>query len=206
MNDPDKKTQMEAYMKNRFSFFGVPSPERKTILREALTSLKAKTSYLEAAESCYQQEEREFHYLGMELLFRSRSSWGPEVYDTLLSFVTRHSWWDTVDSIASNSFGAYFKKYPEKVQEFVPELIESPNMWLRRTSLLYQLKYKEDVNTTLLEQAIENMYHEKEFFIKKAIGWALRQYAKFNSLWVKEIVEKYPLQNLSRKEALKYVD
>jgi 3-methyladenine DNA glycosylase AlkD len=204
--NPEKKPQMEAYIKNKFVFFGVSSPERKIILKEAMSNLEGKAQLLDAAEACYEQDEREFHYLGMELLFRSRSIWKADVYDTLKSFVTRHSWWDTVDSLASNSFGAYFKMFPEMVENQVPELIASPHMWLRRTSLLYQLKYKNDVDTTMLEQAIKNMHHEQEFFIKKAIGWALRQYAKYNPDWVMELVDKYPLQNLSRKEALKHLD
>jgi hypothetical protein len=120
--NPEKKPQMEAYIKNKFVFFGVSSPERKIILKEAMSNLEGKAQLLDAAEACYEQDEREFHYLGMELLFRSRSIWKADVYDTLKSFVTRHSWWDTVDSLASNSFGAYFKMFPEMV-----ELSDQPN-------------------------------------------------------------------------------
>lgn len=88
----------------------------------------------------------------------------------------------------------------------VEEWIASENMWLQRLALLFQLKYKDEVDTQLLQYVINELLGSKEFFINKAIGWSLRQYSKFNPDWVVEFVAKTPLENLSKREALKIIN
>ena len=120
--------------------------------------------------------------------------------------ITHNSWWDTVDMIASHLIGAYFKKYPKKKHALILKWSKSEDMWIRRTSIIFQLKYKDETDTELLAQVIENNLGSKEFFINKAIGWALRTYSAIDPEWVEDFVENHPdLANLSKKEALRSI-
>ena len=124
----------------------------------------------------------------------------------MLEFIiTNKSWWDTVDFIASHLVGNYFKKYPDKIEEYINKWMLSKNIWLQRTALLFQLKYKVALNPVLLENIIKQFLYSKEFFINKAIGWILREYSKTNPQWVINFVKKYPLHNLSKREALRLI-
>lgn len=116
--------------------------------------------------------------------------------------VTHKSWWDTVDYISIKLMGAYFKKFPEQRELYVKKWLASENIWLQRSALLFQLKYKENLDTTILSNAINYLVGSKEFFINKAIGWVLREYSRTNPKWVVDFVEKTNLNSLSRREAL----
>ena len=101
--------------------------------------------------------------------------------------------------------GAYFKKYPEQREVSVKKWLNSNNIWLQRAALLFQLKYKENLDTVLLSSVINSLLGSKEFFINKAIGWILREYSKINPQWVMEFAGKTALSNLSQKEALRLI-
>jgi 3-methyladenine DNA glycosylase AlkD len=94
------------------------------------------------------------------------------------------SWWDSVDGIASDWLGPYFKLFPEQIVPVTSQWNKSKNMWLQRSSIMFQKAYKKDTDTTLLSRYILNCAHSKEFFIQKAIGWALREYSKTDPEWV----------------------
>ena len=117
--------------------------------------------------------------------------------------VTHKSWWDTVDYIANKLMGAYFREFPEKRHEYVRKWIASNNIWLQRSALLFQLKYKSDLDPELLGSTIRQLLGSKEFFINKAIGWVLREYSRTNPEWVKEFADMTELQPLSAREALR---
>ena len=106
--------------------------------------------------------------------------------------------------IASNLVGNLFQKYPHLIPAYVSKWEKSDNMWLVRTAIIFQLKYKNDTDFKLLKRVIERHLSSKEFFIQKAIGWALRQYAKFEPELVQEYVKRTDLKPLSRREALKH--
>ena len=120
--------------------------------------------------------------------------------------ITNKSWWDTVDLIATNLVGAYFKLFPEQIIPVTKKWMNSDNMWLQRTCLIFQLKYKEEIDTDLLTDYILQLKDTKEFFINKAIGWILREYTRKNPEWVIDFVNKYELSNLSKREALKLIN
>jgi len=117
--------------------------------------------------------------------------------------VTHKSWWDTIDFIAVKLMGAYFKMYPEEIEVYIEKWLKSNNIWLQRCALLFQLKYKEGLDTNLLKYVINSLLGSKEFFINKAIGWVLREYSRTNPKWVREFVDKTELNPLSRREALR---
>ena len=99
--------------------------------------------------------------------------------------------------------GSYFKKFPEQRAESVQKWLDSGNIWLQRCALLFQLKYKEEIDAKLLSHVIQSLLGSKEFFINKAIGWVLREYSRTNPTWVVSFVEVHTLHNLSKREALR---
>ena len=120
--------------------------------------------------------------------------------------ITTKSWWDTVDFIAYKICGAYFKKFPEDIPKYVDKWLDSGNMWLQRTAILFQLKYKEELDTEVLHYCISRLTGSKEFFINKAIGWILREYSRTNPVWVKNYVATHELAPLSAREAIRLMD
>jgi 3-methyladenine DNA glycosylase AlkD len=119
--------------------------------------------------------------------------------------ITNRSWWDTVDFIATECLGPYFKMYPKHILRITKQWNQSTNMWLQRSSLLFQKNYKKDTDTKLLSEYILNLTSSKEFFIQKAIGWMLREYGKTDAAWVVNFVNKNELAPLSKREAIKHL-
>jgi 3-methyladenine DNA glycosylase AlkD len=118
--------------------------------------------------------------------------------------ITTHSWWDTVDWLAK-LVGIHFKNYPQQQHEFCYKWIEGPDMWLQRTAIIHQLFYREETDEKLLFDLIKRKSGDKEFFIRKACGWALRQYSKTNPRAVIKFVNHQDLSPLTRKEALRLI-
>jgi 3-methyladenine DNA glycosylase AlkD len=119
--------------------------------------------------------------------------------------ILQKSWWDTVDFIAVNLVGAYFKVFPHKRNVITQKWMASNNIWLQRSCLLFQLKYKELLDTEFLANTISSLLGSQEFFINKAIGWVLREYSKTNQEWVIHFVSNTPLNSLSEREALRKI-
>lgn len=119
--------------------------------------------------------------------------------------IQQNSWWDSVDTIASRLAGEYFKKFPQQKEAIVLGWSNHENMWLNRTAILFQLSYKSETDEDLLFQVIKQHLHSGEFFIQKAIGWALRQYAYTQPESVKQFVAANELKPLSKREALKHL-
>jgi 3-methyladenine DNA glycosylase AlkD len=120
--------------------------------------------------------------------------------------ITTKSWWDTVDAIAPKAVGKIADKFPEVVPETIDGWATHDYMWLKRAAILFQLKYKQKTDEELLYQYIRQNAASKEFFIQKAIGWALREYSKTNPASVKKFIEGQPLAPLSVREGSKYLD
>ncbi len=117
-----------------------------------------------------------------------------------------NSWWDTVDLIATNSVGALISRFPSLIESHINKWSLDENIWLQRTAIIHQLKFKDKVNTALLTQYIEQSMGTKEFFLNKAIGWSLRQHSRVDPQWVINFVNDHPgLSNLSQKEALRLI-
>jgi 3-methyladenine DNA glycosylase AlkD len=116
------------------------------------------------------------------------------------------SWWDTVDTISGGVLGVHFKRFPEVRETYLAKWRLSENSWLRRAAILFQLKYKEETDFDLLCEIIRENLDSKEFFINKAIGWSLRQYARIDPKAVKKFVKSTALHPLSRREAMKHLE
>lgn len=204
---PENAGPMRAYMKNRYDFLGIKSPERAGLLRPLFSrdNLPSENEIGPVIHELWNLPEREFQYAAMELFSRYnrqvRESW----IDHYAYMITEKSWWDTVDFIAATLAGNYFQRFPGKIPGITGQWMDSGNIWLQRSCLLFQLKYKQQTDTLLLASFIKPLASSKEFFIAKAIGWALREYSKTDPDWVREFVKDQPLQSLSRKEALKRI-
>ena len=129
---------------------------------------------------------------------------GYEFIELFEELIVNKSWWDTVDYIASTLVGYYFEKWPKHKNKKAKQWARDKNLWLNRTAIIFQLKYKENTDLDLLFETILLHVHSKEFFLQKAIGWALRQYAYTDMLQVKKFVATQDLKPLSIREALKH--
>jgi len=205
--DSERAYQMKRYMKELFPFFGIQAGPRRAVCRQFINDNKLpdKNDLFDVIKLLWEQDEREFHHFGAELAFRYKKFAVEEDLEIYKWMITHKSWWDTVDFIASNHVGNYFKKYNQQASGVMKDWLVSENMWLQRTTLLFQLKYKEDTNTRLLTRQIMALKDSKEFFIRKAIGWALREYSKTAPAWVEEFVDNTTMSGLSSREALKVI-
>ncbi|EKA7768200.1 DNA alkylation repair protein [Listeria innocua] len=196
---------MEAYMKNQFPFLGIRATERKKLVADFLRENGMSDDLLELVVELFAEEERELQYAAIDLLSRYGKKQASEAIEIYEQLVTTKSWWDTVDGLAGTVVSNHFKLYPDLIPTYNEAWINGDNIWLARTAILFQLKYKEETNAELLFANCEKWLGSKEFFIQKAIGWALRQYAKVDSEAVRVFVNSHTLAPLSRREALKHI-
>ncbi|WP_239613675.1 DNA alkylation repair protein [Cohnella mopanensis] len=206
--DPEKALPMESYMRNRYPFLGIKTPERTSLLKQfwAKHGLPVGRELLVVAQQLWQLPEREFQNVGMAFLEKYGKQAEKDDIDAFESFVTTKSWWDTVDYLAAQTLGDHLTKFPELIPSYTQRWIESDDFWLRRTAILFQLKYKRRTDVERLFDYISRCKGEDEFFIRKAIGWALREYSKTDEAAVRGFVASARLSALSEREALKYVN
>jgi len=199
--------QMKRYMKNHFEFFGIKQAPRRVLFKAFLAEQGVPTweNTIEIAQELYIQPEREYHYCAIELLMKHKKSWTSDSLDFFVWMITNNSWWDTVDYISADLIGVFFQKFPDHTHEITWDWIQSPNLWLKRTAIIFQRKYKRETDEKLLFRNVEACANEKEFFIAKGIGWALRAHAKTFPDQVIAFVETVPLQALSKREAIKNI-
>jgi len=206
--DPEKAAGMKAYMKDHFEYLGVASPERKVVVRYVWENYKEliKEEWREICSALWETPRREYQYVGMDLMAKIKTKLLEEDIALIEHFVLEKSWWDTVDFIASHMAGKYFEKYPNQIEHYLPKWKLSDNMWINRTAILFQLKYKDKLDFDLLTEHILHHQESKEFFINKASGWALRQHSKLEPEQVKTFLSNHPnLSNLTKREASKYL-
>ncbi len=196
---------MANYMKNKFAFLGIKTPERKNISKEFLKKRKNdKKIDWEFINTCFDLPEREFQYLAFSYMNVVKDLFVIDDMDKIENLLKTKSWWDSIDSI-SPIIGYICLKNPEIKEKVVDNYIYSDNIWLKRASILFQLKYKEKTDIEFLKKAILNNARTKEFFVDKAIGWSLREYSKTNKEWVKSFIENNYLSKLSVSEGSKYL-
>ena len=202
-----KASQMKKYMKNQFEFFGISAPLRREIVRDFLRkeNLPPVSSIQEITTELWGKPEREFQHFAVELLTKYLKYIEPSFIHHFEYLITTKSWWDTVDFISPNLVGKHFKSHPELIIPITNNWVKSDNMWLQRASIIFQLKYKTMTDLHLLFEYITLLSDSKEFFIRKAIGWALREYSKTDPESVVKFVNSNKLSGLSTREALKRI-
>ncbi|MBL4861927.1 MAG: DNA alkylation repair protein [Crocinitomicaceae bacterium] len=205
--NPVKAKNMAAYLKNRFACYGIKAPVRNKIQKEWFKRVKSSAADpWDLVYNLWNKDQREYQYIAVDFVnsFKKKDI-SIDDYNYLEELITTKSWWETVDGLASNAVGTYFQKFPEQIDLVLTKWRNADNFWLNRTCLIFQLKYKDQVDFELLKSLIIQYQNVDEFFIQKAIGWSLRQYSKFNSEDAKEFVEEIGLTGLARREAVKYL-
>jgi 3-methyladenine DNA glycosylase AlkD len=203
--DPQIATAQATYMRDLFPFFGIKKPHR-ALLEKPFFKTISEENFHPTMHALWKRKEREFHYAALGLAKHHKKLWTPEILPLFESMIRTHSWWDTVDDIASNLVGALVIKYPE-LALLMDHWIVDPDFWIRRTALLHQLKWKKATDEERLFAYCEKTFPEKEFFIRKAIGWVLREYSKTHPESVRKFLSKHQqrMNNLSIREASKYL-
>ncbi len=202
----EQAEQMSKYMRNQFLFYGLKTPLRRSVYKEVLKSEKQRAEIdWDFLDLCYEDEHREFQYLVYDYLLALSKYISYDDIPKIKNYIINKSWWDTVD-ILDKVIGKLSSR-DDRVNVLMKEWSTNDNIWIRRTAILHQLSHKDKTDTELLEIIIVNCFGSDEFFINKAIGWALREYSKTNPDWVKGFIEKHKdkMSKLSIREGSKYI-
>lgn len=195
------------YMRNQFDFLGIRTPIRRKLTKQFLQEygLPAKENLETVILTLWGKPEREYQKAALDILEKTKKDLTPTDMPWLVSLLKSKSWWDTIDVLSPHIFGYMFLQYPELVSSYPDQWIDDDYIWLQRSAILYQLYYKENVNEKRLYNYILRQAHSNEFFVQKAIGWVLREYAKTNASSVQLFVAQNQLKPLSKREALKHL-
>ncbi len=198
---------MKKYMKDHFPFLGIKKPQRSELEKKFFqeTGLLKDSFNHEFIQELWAKEEREYQYTALVYMEKSLKKLEKVDLPFMEELIKTKSWWDTVDAIAPKPVGTIAEKFPEVVSGTIDGWAISENLWLRRAALLFQLKYKGKTNEEVLYHYIKQNADSKEFFIQKAIGWALREFSKTNPASVKTFIEGTRLASLSVREGSKYL-
>ncbi|MFJ7215762.1 DNA alkylation repair protein [Amycolatopsis sp. NPDC098790] len=209
--DPVKAPAMRAYMKSAMPFRGVASPERSAFLKGILAGhiLPDRVTYSATVLKLWRAAEfREERYAAIALSgHRAYRQWQDrELVPLYEEMIVDGAWWDYVDELAIRRIGPILRADRAGVTPIMLSWAGDADLWRRRTAIICQIGAKEDTDTDLLTRTIEPAIAEPEFFLRKGIGWALREYAKTSPDWVRSFVDDHPgLSGLSRREALKHI-
>ncbi|TWP46449.1 DNA alkylation repair protein [Lentzea tibetensis] len=207
--NPDKAPDMQAYMKSDMPYRGVARPQRAALTKAVFAEhvIASETDWVDTILVLWREAGfREERYVALDLSGQRRyAAWQSSallpLYDEL---IVTGAWWDYVDEIANRRIGPLVRSEPDVVKPVMRVWSTDDDKWRRRTSIICQLASKAATDTVLLTESIEANITDRDFFLRKAIGWALREYAKTEPEWVKDFVERHPeLSGLSRREALK---
>ena len=204
--DRENAAAMSRYMRNLFDFYGLPASARKEAYHEFIKAeKKSKKIDWEFLDICYEDKHREFQYLVNDYLLAAKRYISFEDIPKIKNYITTKPWWDTIDFLCK-VIGDIGLRDP-RVKELMIDWSKDDNIWLKRTAIEHQLGLKEKTDAALLEQVIVNCLGSDEFFVNKAIGWALRDYSKTNPEFVKEFIHRHKdeLDRLSIREAGKYI-
>jgi len=206
-SDPVRAAGAKAYMRNKSEFYGLASPVRKQLLKAfiAKSGLPRYDQLEELVHYAWEQPQREWQYTALEITEKFVKKADTDLIDLSEWMITKKSWWDSVDFVAPNIAGMVFQKYPEVKMRYIEKWMQSGNLWLQRSCLIHQLKYNKTTDQALLFTLCERLADHPDFFIRKAIGWSLRQYSKTSPEAVLDFVHNHKLSNLSTKEALKVI-
>lgn len=205
LENPEDAYWMRGYMKDRYPFLGIKKPERAAVFKAIYQQFGRTEDWYEVCSLLYALPEREFQYAAMEYMLKAKKSWDHRVPELIDQWVDATCWWDVVDVLGPKVLSEYFQMFPLELDRWIEHWMASPIFWHQRLCILFQLGYKSKTDVARLSQVILRLHTSKEFFIQKAIGWALRQYARTDADWVRKFVDQNSLMPLSKREALKYI-
>lgn len=210
--DPERAAGQQAYMKSAMPYHGVTSPELRALLKPYLAEFRPSSreeweqQVLDLFDHATHREQR---YAALAFARHRRAAqWlDPEALPMLRHLITTGAWWDLVDESASHLVGRVLSHHRADTTPVMMQWADDDDLWIRRTSVICQLGHKSATDTDLLRFCIEANLDDASFWLRKAIGWALREYAKTDPDWVRAEVGRVGerLSPLSRREALKHL-
>lgn len=207
--NPEKAVGMQAYMKTDMPFYGVQKPGRTPILRKVLTDFAPSTrlEYEELVLALWGLPHREEKYIALGVAVKAKTFLVPKSLPLYRRLIVEGAWWDFVDEVATHLVRELVIGYPKETWLSVDSWIEDDDIWLRRAAIICQVGAKEATDADRLFRFCEQRGDETEFFIRKAIGWALREYAKTGPESVARFVMDHrgELSRLSYREATKHI-
>ena len=206
--DPDRAVGAAAYMRDQFPFLGLTSAVRRARAKIALTDLPkpAEADLRAVALACWSREEREFQQFACDYLTAHVRVPGPGLLGTVAELITTRSWWDTVDPLATHVVAGLVRRHPALTAR-MDEWSAAEDMWLVRAAILHQLHYRAETDTDRLFGYCARQAGHPDFFVRKAIGWALRHYARTDPTAVRDFLTTHAtrLSPLSLREAAKHL-
>lgn len=212
-SDKERAVGMSEYMRDQFPFLGIASPLRKELQNQLVLEVMDVDDAFSIAEALWELEEREYQYTACDLLSRAVSRKAVPVFNPreliqrTETLICSKSWWDTVDGLAPNVAGSIIQRSLRTVlPQIALDWVEQDNLWMKRSALILQLKYKADTDAELLFDLVNHVAASPEFFIRKGAGWALREYSKVNPTAVRGFLDANAgvLSTLTIHEASKY--
>jgi 3-methyladenine DNA glycosylase AlkD len=200
--DAPRATAMRAYMRGQFEFLGIPTPARRAAITPVLKNVKEPELLLPLAQALWTLPEREYHYAALDMLARHWKKLQPDVIPALIALARQKAWWDSVDAMAGVIGDVLRYRH-----DYMDEALADGDFWVRRIALLHQLGWGDKTDAQRLFHYCVELAHEKEFFIQKAIGWALRDYARHAPEAAREFTSRHRniLAPLSFREANKHL-
>ena len=199
---------MKAYMRNQFPFLGVPTTERRQAAKAVLRSMASpsESDLRELSTALYNLPEREYQYVAVDHVAGNIRGCSAAFLTHAGALVATKSWWDTVDGLAASVVGPLVLANPQLTAD-MDEWIRDDNIWVARTAILHQLRYKSRTDESRLFRYCELQAAHKDFFIRKAIGWALREYSKTNPEAVRAFIDSHAdtLSGLSKREGMLWI-
>jgi 3-methyladenine DNA glycosylase AlkD len=206
--NPGQAVAMELYMRNQFRYLGLKRPEHAALTRALWRELKPHASerlLISSAKALWKLPEREYQYVAVDVLSRFQRELSSQSLPAVRGLIESKSWWDSVDALVGGVLGGLVARFPELRSEMDAWSIDA-NFWVRRAAIIHQLSYGREVDADRLFAYCARNAEDPEFFVRKAIGWALRQHARVDTEGVRRFVESHPeLSNLSKREALKHL-
>ncbi len=206
--DPEKADGMQAYMKTDMPFYGVQKAGRVPIVRYVMREFPPsdRAEYESIVLALWMLPHREEKYIA-QAYARNPEFLTPESFPLLRRMIVEGAWWDFVDEVATHMVREVIRDHPAEAWQVIDRWIDDEDMWLRRTAILCQIGLKEATDTRRLFSFCSSRMHEKEFFIRKAIGWALREYAKTDpdAVAAFAVRNRDQLSGLSFREATKHI-
>ncbi|MEM9464227.1 MAG: DNA alkylation repair protein [Actinomycetota bacterium] len=207
--DPERAEPMASYMRDQFPFYGIGAKDRADILTTVFAERPPppdEEGLGRLVDACLARPQREWHYAAVAVLRRHRRRLTGASWPAVHRIATTHAWWDTIDEVAKHVAGRIVKNVPPEVA-VMDRWIGDDDMWVARIAILHQLAYKETTDVERLFAYCDRRADETDFFYRKAIGWALRQYAHTDPVAVQDYVDRRRdrLSPLSIREATKHL-
>ena len=205
LGNPEKAAGAQKYMKNIAPFLGVQTPERRALVRRLCADMQTPSAseLAQAVRTLWSWEQREYHYVAYDLLSHFNDSLDDRFLEDHVAFlIVNKSWWDTVDGLGTAAVSPVTVRYPSV--PLMRQWLTSSNIWLNRAAIQHQRGRKSETDIPLLLEILDYHSNQSEFFIAKAVGWALRDLSRVNNLEVKKFLKEHPeLDKVAVREALK---